>query len=107
MLFRLVRPMKRDGSSYAQFAQRIPADLKDRMVGMKLAIPVGDEIISTTISDKTRIIRFSLRTSDPSEVKDRQAGAAACLEQIFRSLRAIVPISLTHRQAVALSGKVV
>ncbi|MFB9985077.1 hypothetical protein ACFSQQ_37275 [Mesorhizobium kowhaii] len=105
MLYRLVRPVKRTGSSKQQFVQRIPADLRDRMVGMKLAVPIGDETAFVTIRPKTESIRFSLKSGDPSVVKNRQAGAAAYLEQIFRSLRENRPVPLTHRQAVALSGE--
>lgn len=96
--------MKRKGSSRQQFVKRIPADLRERMVGMKLAIPAGDKVATVTVTPKMEIIRFSLGTSEPSEVKDRQAGAAAYVEQVFRSLRENRPITLTHRQAVALAG---
>lgn len=104
MLYRLVRPVKRKGSSNAHFAQRIPSDLRGRMAGMKLAIPVGDEIVPVTITDKMQSIRLSLKTSDPTEVKDRQAGVASYLEKVFRSLRENEPVSLSHRQTVHLSG---
>ncbi|HSM40711.1 MAG TPA: hypothetical protein VK862_08160 [Afifellaceae bacterium] len=36
MLYRLVRPMKRKGSSNHQFVKRIPSDIRARMVGKKL-----------------------------------------------------------------------
>jgi hypothetical protein len=36
MLFRLVRPMRRNGSRNVYFVQRIPADLKQRAAGLKL-----------------------------------------------------------------------
>ncbi len=75
------------------------------MVGMKLAVPIGEETAFVTITPKTESIRFSLKTGDPSTVKSRQADAAAYLEQIFRSLREDRPVALTHRQAVALSGE--
>ncbi len=106
MLYRLVRPMKRKGSSYPQFVKRIPLDLRDPMSGMSLCIPLGDDVVSVTVSAKTQAIRFSLRTSDPSEVKDRQASAISYLERLFVSLRSNAPLPLTHRNAVALSGEV-
>jgi hypothetical protein len=52
MLYRLVRPMKRQGSSKQHFVKRIPADVKGRMVGMKLAIPIGDERTIVAVTDK-------------------------------------------------------
>lgn len=89
-----------------QFVKRIPLDLRDRMIGMSLCIPLGDDTVSISISDKTQAIRFSLRSSDPSEVKDRQATAVSYLERFFVSLRSDTPLRLTHRNAVALSGVV-
>eukprot|EP00873_Tetraselmis_striata_P040194 jgi/Tetstr1/460458/TSEL_005717.t1 len=96
--------MQRKGSSRHQFVKRIPTDLRERMIGKSYSIPIGDEIVSVTISDRAQAVRFSLRTSDPSEVKDRQASAVSYLERLFVSLRDNRPLSLTHRNAVALSG---
>ena len=77
MLSRLVQPVKRPGSSKLQFAKRLPTDLRDRLAGQSLAIPVGDEVVHMTISAKADSIRLSPRTSDPAEVKIRQAAVAA------------------------------
>ena len=41
MLFRVVRPMKQKSSRAAYFVQRIPVDVKARVVGRRLAIPFG------------------------------------------------------------------
>jgi integrase len=98
--------MRRKGSSNAHFVKRIPADLRDRMVGMRLSFRIGTEAASFLITEKTASVRFSLRTSDLSEVKVRQAEAAAHLENVFRSVRDNAPISLSHRQAVALSRRI-
>ncbi|MER2606186.1 MAG: recombinase XerD, partial [Siculibacillus sp.] len=86
MLFRLVQPVKRSGSSKAQFQKRIPEDLRDRIAGRKLVVPIGGEFIALTVSPKAASIRFSLRTSDPSETKIRHAEALAYLEGVFGSL---------------------
>lgn len=96
--------MKRSGSSIPQFVQRIPADVREIMRGKTLKIPLGSEIISVKITDKTSAIRFSLRTRDLSEAKVRQAEAAAYLETTFKAFRNNAPISLTHRQVTALAG---
>ena len=42
MLFRLVRPVQRKGSRNVQLVKRIPADLRNRAVGTRLSIPIGD-----------------------------------------------------------------
>jgi len=76
MLYRVVRPMKRDGSRIPIFVQRIPADIKARAVGTRLAIPLGDGFALITVSARAQAVRFSLRTADPSQIKSRQAIAA-------------------------------
>lgn len=105
MLFRLVRPLKRPGSSNPYFAQRIPADLRARAIGVSLAIPIGQITFPLTITAKTECIRFSLRTRDPAEVKIRQGTAAAYLETVWKALRQSEAVALTYRQATALAGE--
>lgn len=106
MLFRLVRSVKRPGSSHLQFAQRIPSDVLSRAGGLKLSVPLGaGEFHHLTLSPKAQTVRFSLRTRDPSEAKVRQGTAAAFLEEVWRGLRAAKPLTLTHRQATALAGE--
>lgn len=105
MHFRLVRPVKRKGSINHQFVQRIPADIKSRAEGQRLDIPLGSSTVAITLSAKADAVRLSLRTSDPAEVKIRQARIAAYLESVWRSLRADQPIPLSHRNAVALAKR--
>lgn len=75
------------------------------MVGMKLVIPMGDGTVAVSIKPKTESIRFSLRTNVPGIVKERQAQAAAYLEQTYSAVRENRQVPLSHRQAVALSGQ--
>jgi integrase len=105
MLFRLVRPVKRSGSTMSQFVQRIPADVRARANGMKLAVPIGDETYSFTITAKAPALRFSLRTRDPGETKKRQAAALGYLEGVWQALRETTPMSLTPRHVHALAGE--
>lgn len=105
MLFRVVRPMKRDGSRIPIFVQRIPADVMSRAVGTRLAIPLGDGFTFVTVSPRAQSVRFSLRTAEPSQVKSRQAIAAAYLEGVWTALREDAPVKLSHRQATALAGE--
>jgi integrase len=104
MLFRVVRPMKRDGSRIPIFVQRIPVDVMSRAVGTRLAIPLGDGFTFVTVSTRAQSVRFSLRTTDPSQAKTRQAIAAAYLEGVWTALREDAPAKLSHRQATALAG---
>src|SRR3569832_2084896 len=97
--------MSRDGSRSPLFVLRIPADVRDEVVGNTLAIPLGDGFVFVTPSESAQAIRFSLRTTEPSEIKTRQAAAAAFLESVWKSLRSDAPAHLTHRQATALAGE--
>ncbi|WP_185984116.1 DUF6538 domain-containing protein [Aureimonas mangrovi] len=104
MAFRLVASVKRSGSTQAYFQQRIPKAVRERAVGLRLAIPVGSEAVTLQITEAMETVRVSLRTSDPSTAKVRLAEVAAYVETVWQSLRAVEPVSLTHRQCVALAG---
>ncbi len=67
MLYRLVRPMKREGSKNPLYVKRIPRDIAERLIGRTLSFHVGDEHVPFRITDKTQLIRVSLRTADPVE----------------------------------------
>lgn len=105
MLFRLVRPVRRSDTRNPQFVLRIPTDLKSRLAGMNVEVPLGSEFVSIKITDKAQAIRFSLRTADPAEAKRRQAIAVAHLEGLFSSLRTDAQTRLTHKQTLALAGE--
>jgi len=104
MLMRLVRPVKRSGSSVPQFVKRIPADVRDHAIGKTIIIPVGLERVPITITPAMQSIRVSLKTREPAQVRARQAEICATLEKFFDALRRTRPVSLTHRQCVALAG---
>ena len=105
MVLRVVRPMKRSGSSNHHFRQRIPTDVVEKARGSKLLLPIGDERVPVTISPKATEVKASLRTADPSAAKIRQAAVATYLEGFWQSLRH-GPTKLTHKQCVALAGEV-
>lgn len=105
MPFAMARPMKRPNTKNGQFTQRIPADVKAKVRGMKLAIPVGEDIVTLTISQTTPDIRLSLRTSDTAEAKVRNAKVAVYLASVWQSVRH-GPRKLTHKQTLALAGEI-
>ncbi len=105
MLYRLVRPVLRAGSTNRYIVKRIPADVRLRAVGLWLEVPIGDQRSAVTITESSTRVRVSLRTNDPREVKRRQAVVDAFLENVWAALRQDEPVALTHKQAVALSGK--
>lgn len=97
--------MLRKGSSVPYFIQRIPAEVKDQAVGLRLAVPVGDSTIPVTITERSAFVRLSLRTHDAAEAKVRQGQIAGFFENVWRALREDTPVHLTHRQATALAGE--
>lgn len=104
VLLRFVIPVKRSGSQNHQFTKRLPADLRDRLVGKRLVLPLGDgKTFSYTIPKNG--IRFSLRTNDSLEARRRTAEIELFLDGLFTSLRSTQPMSLTRAQAVALSRR--
>ncbi len=103
MLLRLVSPVKRSGSKNGQFQKRVPTEIRDRMIGRVLLIPLGDGTVRVTV-DKQGVIRFSLGTDDPAEIKARQGEALAYLERLFEAERNNRPVELSRRHAVALAG---
>lgn len=105
MLFRLVRPVIRSGSSYPYFVQRIPADVRACAVGRVLEIPIAGKTLRITIKPRAETVRFSLRTRDPHQAKIQHAKAAAYLETVWHALRQPQPVALTHKQATALAGE--
>lgn len=105
MLFRLVRPMKRAGSRNHYYFKRIPADLKSRGEDLQTYVPIGEETISYLIPRDADMVRLSLRTSDPAEVKQRQAQVDGHFDKLWVALREREPVSLTHRQVTALAGE--
>jgi integrase len=106
MLFRMVRPMKREGSRNQYYVRRIPADVRSKTVGLRLTIPLcDDETRSITITPQAQAVKFSLGTHDPVEVKARNAAANAHLEKVWRALREDNPVKLTNEQATALAGR--
>lgn len=105
MLYRLVSSVQRKGSPNRQFVQRIPADVRPRLIGRSVSVPIGPETHSITITPKMETIRISLRTADPSEAKQRQAALASHFDQVWAAMREDAPRTLTHQQAVALAGE--
>lgn len=107
MRLRLVSPVKRPGSANAQFVKRIPLDLKDSLAGRELLVPLDERGASVfvKIGAGSQSVRFSLRASQPLEIKKRQAFAATYLEEVFAALRENRPLSLSRSQVTALAGE--
>jgi hypothetical protein len=63
--------MKRPESSNVWFRQRIPKEVIGKARGQMLSIPLGDQIVTTKLSNRAEVVKISLRTRDPSEAKNR------------------------------------
>jgi hypothetical protein len=72
---------------------------------------VGRETVRTVvITVSTSSIKFSLRSSDPAEVKLRQAQVARQAELHWKALRQTkaageAGVALSHQECVALAGR--
>ncbi|MCJ2033971.1 DUF6538 domain-containing protein [Methylobacterium sp. J-068] len=75
--------MKRSDSSLPQLKQRIPADVQPLAVGRTLPVPLDPETTHITITPRMAMLRFSLKTRDPSEAKVRHGVAAATVERFY------------------------
>lgn len=98
--------MKREGSSNAYFEKRIPSDLTDIFSGKSFVVPLTDDpgdAVRIKLGQSPRSIRFSLRTSSKSESIKRQAAAINFFEARFAEYRDHRPLTLGHRESIALS----
>lgn len=105
MVIRMARPSRRKGSSSLQFRQRIPRDVRTKAINTLLVIPVGDAEAAVRIGPRTDTVQFSLRTTDQTEAKAREAIALAHIEAHWKALRE-GPVALTQKQIVAIAGEV-
>jgi hypothetical protein len=83
----MVRPMFRDRSSIPYFVKRIPRDVLHKAVGLTIAIPCGERVVTVHIREGTQAIKFSLGTRDASEAKLLIAEADRHLDEVWRMLR--------------------
>jgi integrase len=100
MALKMARPIKLGGSNILQFKARIPIDLRDKVRGERITLPVGDEL-ATVLARNT--IQVSLRTNDPNEARRRHAKVSTTLLELWAAKRNGSQ-SLTHEQATALAG---
>lgn len=98
--------MKRTGTTNFHHSHRIPADVLQRARGLSLTLRLGRDVVSLRLTDKTRILQFSLRTADRREAKVRKASANAYLSGVWHALRQDCDAPpLTPEEAFALAGE--
>lgn len=98
-------PAKQRHSENALFVLHIPRDIRERLVGQTLTIPLDGLTKSIPITDKTRAIRFSLQASDSTTVKRRHAACQLFLEALFKRMREEKPTDLSDPNIAALLGE--
>jgi len=94
------RPIKSTSSSVLRFKTRVPADIRDKVKGRKIELPLGSIKQVVTIGE---FVEASLQTRNPPEAKARHSAALAAVLRYWEAVRA-GPQPLTHRQATALAG---
>jgi hypothetical protein len=80
MLFRLARPVKRSSSSKSQFVRRIPRMCESEQRAGRCRYPSAQRSFTSPSRPEPKPSAFSLRTSDRSETKTRQAGSPHTLK---------------------------
>jgi integrase len=80
----------------------VPRDIAKVAEGTSVAVPVGEAISHGKVG---LVVKVSLRTKDAVEAKRRFIPALNAVERHWESLRN-GPVSLTHKQCVALGGEV-
>lgn len=79
---------------------KVPADLRGRAKGRRVALPIGETTTTVTMGD---VVQVSLRTKDQREAKARYVPAHAELMASWDAIRR-GPAKLTYRQVVSLAG---
>lgn len=102
---RSLTPLRRPDTRNVGFIQHVPLALRDRIDGLEVYVPIGDAQVRCRFARHRSAVRLSLRTSHPAEAKKRHAALTAYFAQLWASLAANEPKSLTHRQCVALAGE--
>lgn len=97
---------KRAGSSVPQFRIRVPTKIVDRLRGKRVLLSIATPhdypcVKTVTIGSD---VAFSLETDDATIAEARQANALDHLRRLF-DLTDAAPISLSHKDMVALSGE--
>lgn len=104
----MARPMRRPGSSFLTFRQRVPADLIGKATGhaVRIVLPAHGADPEHTVEARVGQgeVYFSLRSRDPATAKARQGIVHDYLQRLWASLR-IGPRQLTQREVAALAGE--
>lgn len=90
------------GSGVYHLNIRVPSDLAEKAKGTTVTLPVEGRATTVRIGDKVIV---SLRTKDPAIAKLRFAEAEQALTHHWRAIRS-GPVTLLHKQVVALAGEV-
>lgn len=108
MVFRMARPAKRNNSANAQFRQRVPTDLVEKLRGQvfvaRLPVALGSSEVFTVQTKIGETVVFSLRTSQVALRNARHAVAQQQVNAFFEAARR-GPEDLTFKQINALCGE--
>ena len=100
MALSMSRPIKAASSSMLRLKTRVPVDIRDRVKGRKIELPIGHGKQVVTIGE---FVEASLQTRDPHEAKARHSAALSAVLRYWSAVRE-GPKPLTHKQATALAG---
>src|SRR5215470_15086446 len=83
----MARPVKIKDSPNRQFRQRIPRDVLDKARGQTVAVEIDGHRVSFRIGPTAQVVKFSLRTSDPTLARWRHRAVAEHMSNWFDTLR--------------------
>lgn len=107
MVLCMTRPTKRPESAFHQFKKRVPSDIAAKARGKPLTLTFPDAPAHDGFAVTIRVgdvVKLSLRTREPALAKLRSALAEQQLQHAWEAIRK-GPKPLTHKQVVALSGR--
>lgn len=106
MALPMTRPTRRPESSFLTYRKRTPKDIlaKARGQAVSIAFPQDGEGQHTATFTIGPEIKFSLKARDPANARARTGFAEAFLARHWEGIRK-GPVSLTHKQTIALAGE--
>ena len=100
MVISMSQPWRHPTTGAWYFRARVPADLKDRLAGQKIALRVAGHDRTVVVRD---ILKVSLSTKDNGEAKVRHAAVQAQVQKRWSLARKTV--SLSHEEVRAYAGR--
>ncbi|ANY82977.1 hypothetical protein BB934_32690 (plasmid) [Microvirga ossetica] len=84
MVLKMASPWKDPKSGVFYLRVRVPTDLRAKVKGQTIGLPIGDKIVQAKAGET---VKASLRTRDPREAKVRFSTALTALNDYWEAVR--------------------